>query len=95
MTIFQIPVADALAWLLALAFAGAGVVNAIGGALEILGAGLIVFPQTRLWGVALVAMVMIAAMATVTRRRDYGHLPPVLGLTVLIAGELALALGQA
>jgi uncharacterized membrane protein YphA (DoxX/SURF4 family) len=115
MTIFQIPVANVLAWLLAVAFAGAGVVNAIGGAnaqaqfvrwgypawwnfvtaaLEILGAALILFPQTRLWGVALVAVVMIAAMATVTRRREYGHLPPVLGLTVLIAGELALVLGQ-
>jgi len=32
MTILQIPVASAMAWLLAFAFAGAGIFNAIGGA---------------------------------------------------------------
>ena len=32
MTILQIPVASAMAWLLAFAFAGAGLFNAIGGA---------------------------------------------------------------
>ncbi len=32
MTILQIPVASAIAWLLAFAFAGAGIFNAIGGA---------------------------------------------------------------
>ena len=111
MTILQIPVASAMAWLLAIAFAGAGLFNAIGGAavraefirwgypgwwnlvtaaLEVLGAALIVVPETRIWGLALGAMVMIAAMATVMWRREYKHLPPSVALAALIGIELAL-----
>jgi len=111
MTIFQIPVANAMAWLLALAFAGAGLFNAIGGAsvqaqflrwgypawwnfvtaaLEMLGAALLVLPETRLWGLALLAILMIAAIATVARRREYGHLPPAMALAALTVVELAV-----
>ena len=111
MTIFQIPLANAMAWLLALAFAGAGLFNAMGGAaaqaefirwgypawwnfvtaaLEILGAALIVVPETRIWGLALGAMVLIAAIATVAWRQDYMHLPPGVALIALIGIELAL-----
>ena len=113
MTIFQIPVASAMAWLLAFAFAGAGLFNAIGGAavqaqfqrwgypawwnfitaaLELLSAALIVLPETRIWGLALAATVLIAAIATVTRLRDYKHLPPGLALAALTGIELALVL---
>ena len=111
MTIPGIPVASAMAWLLALAFAGAGLFNAIGGAvvqaqflrwgypawwnlitaaLEILCAALIVLPETRILGLALGATVMVAAIATVTWRREYMHLPPGLALAALIGIELAL-----
>jgi hypothetical protein len=111
MAILQIPVASAIAWLLALAFAGAGLFNAIGGAAvqaefirwgypawwnlvtaacEVLCAGLIVLPETRIWGLALGAMVLIAAIATVIWRREYKHLPPGVALAALIGIELAL-----
>ena len=113
MTIFQIPVASAMAWLLAFAFAGAGLFNAMGGAvaqaqflrwgypawwnfitaaLELLSAALIVVPETRIWGLALATMVLIAAIATVTRLREYKHLPPGLALAALTGIELALVL---
>ena len=115
MTIPGIPIASAMAWLLAIAFAGAGLLNAIGGAavqaqflrwgypawwnlmtaaLEILSAALIVLPETRIWGLALGAMVLIAAMATVTWRREYRHLPPGVALTALVGIELALVVGH-
>jgi hypothetical protein len=111
MTILQIPVASAMAWLLALAFAGAGLFNAIGGAavraefvrwgypawwnfvtaaLEGLAAALIFLPETRVWGLAFAAMVLIAAIATVTWRGDYKHLPPGVALAALTGIELAL-----
>ena len=111
MTILQIPVASAMAWLLAFAFAGAGLFNAIGGAvvqtqflrwgypawwnfitaaLEMLSAALIVLPETRIWGLALGAIVLIAAIATVTWRREYMHLPPGVALAALIGIELVL-----
>ena len=113
MTIFQIPLVSATAWLLALALAGAGLFNAIGGAaaqaqfqrwgypawwnfvtaaLEILSAALIVLPETRIWGLALAAIVLIAAIATVTRLGEYKHLPPGLALAALTGIELALVL---
>jgi hypothetical protein len=113
MTISGIPVASAIAWLLAFAFAGAGLFNAVGGAavqaefirwgypawwnlvtaaLEMLSAALIVFPETRIWGLALGAMVLIAAIATVTWRRDYMHLLPGVALAALIGIELALVI---
>jgi DoxX-like family len=111
MTILGIPVASAMAWVLAFAFTGAGLFNAIGGAavqagfkrwgypawwnfvtaaLEILSAALIVLPETRVWGLALGAMVLIAAMATVIWHRDYAHLPPGVVLAVLTGIELVL-----
>ena len=111
MTIPGIQVASAMAWLLPIAFAGAGIFNAIGGetvqaefvrwgypawwnfvtaALEILSAALIVLPETRIWGLALGAMVLIAAIATVTWRREYMHLPPGVALVALVGIELAL-----
>jgi uncharacterized membrane protein YphA (DoxX/SURF4 family) len=111
MSILQIPITSALAWLLAVAFTGAGIANAIGGAavqaefkrwgypawwnfvtaaLEVLGAALIVLPETRILGLALGAMVMIAAIATVIWRQDYKHLPPGVAFATLIGIDLAL-----
>lgn len=111
MTMLPFSIASALAWLLTLAFAGAGLFNAIGGAagqaefvrwgypawwnfvtaaLEILGAVLIVLPQTRILGLALGAVILLAAIATVTWRREYAHLPPGVALLALIAIEWAL-----
>ena len=111
MTIPEIPVTSAMAWLLAFALAGAGLFNAVGGAavkaefvrwgypawwnfvtaaLELLSAALIVLPETRIWGLALGAMAMIAAIATVIWRREYKHLPPGVALAALIRIELAL-----
>lgn len=111
MTVLQIPLASAMAWLVAFACAGAGLFNAIGGAavqaefvrwgypawwnfvtaaLEVLGAALIVLPEARIWGLAICAMVMIAAIVTVAWRREYKHLPPGVALAALIGIELAL-----
>jgi hypothetical protein len=111
MSIFHVSVVNVVAWLLALAFTGAGIGNAAGGAaiqaqfqrwgypawwnfitaaLELLDAVLIVFPETRIFGLALGAMVMIAATATVIRRREYKHLPPCVVFVVLIGINLAL-----
>ena len=59
-------------------------------ALEILCAALIVLPETRILGLALGATVMVAAIATVTWRREYMHLPPGLALAALTGIELAL-----
>ena len=39
-------------------------------------AALIVLPETRILGLALGAMVLIAAVSTVTWHREYEHLPP-------------------
>ena len=64
--------------------------NFVTAAFEVLGAALIVLPETRIWGLALGAMVMIAAIATVTWRREYMHLPPAVALAALIGIELAL-----
>ncbi len=111
MTILQNSMPGAIAWLLAFAFAGAALFNAIGGpavqaqflrwgypawwnfitaALEMLSAALIVVPETRIWGLALGAAVLIAAIATVTWRGEYQHLPPGVALAALTGVELAL-----
>lgn len=113
MSIFQIPTVNIVAWLLAVAFTGAGIANAAGGttireqfqrwgypawwnfvtaAIEVLGAALIVLPETRIWGLALGALVMIAALATVIWRREYKHLPPCVVFAVLIGIDLAFML---
>jgi hypothetical protein len=41
---------------------------------------------------ALGAMVLIAAIATLTWRREYGHLPPGVALAALTGIELALVI---
>ena len=111
MSIFQLSSINIVAWLLALAFTGAGIGNAAGGAaiqaqfqrwgypgwwnfataaMEIFDAALIVFPQTRLFGLALGSVVMIAATGTVIWRREYKHLLPCMLFIALIGIEAAL-----
>jgi hypothetical protein len=111
MPIFQISTINVAAWLLALAFTGAGIGNAAGGAaiqaqfqrwgypawwnfvaaaLELFDAALIVFPETRIFGLALGAVVMIAATGTVLWRREYKHLLPCVVFIALIGIEVAL-----
>ncbi len=58
------------------------------GALELLAAVLLVFPATRLIGVALGGSVMLAAAATLLFQREFTHMIPalvVVGLLVLVA----------
>jgi hypothetical protein len=59
-------------------------------ALEVPDAVLIVLPETRLFGLALGAVVMIAATATVIWRREYKHLPPCVVFIALVGINLAL-----
>jgi hypothetical protein len=114
MTLFNISAITLIAWLLALAFLGAGVVNAAGsttiknnfvrwgyprwwnfvaGGLEVVAAALIVLPITRIAGLTLGASVCVAAVVTVVRFKDYGHVAPALVLTALSALDLALLVG--
>jgi uncharacterized membrane protein YphA (DoxX/SURF4 family) len=64
--------------------------NFVTAALEVLDAVLIVLPETRLFGLALGAVVMIVATATVIWRREYKHLPPCVVFIALIGINLAL-----
>jgi hypothetical protein len=94
------------AWLLAVAFLGAGIFNAIGtagtqsdfarwgyprwwnlltGGVEIICAGLIALPVTRVPGLALGAVIIAAAVLTVLRHRDFSHLAPLAIFAVLLA----------
>jgi hypothetical protein len=114
MTVFGISTATLLAWLPALAFLGAGIVNAAGsakikddfvrwgyprwwnlvtGGLEVLVAALIALPATRVAGLALGGVICLAAVATVVRSKDYGHVAPSVILTALSALNLALLAG--
>ena len=114
MTLFGINAATLLAWLLTLAFLGAGIVNAAGsaaikndfvrwgyprwwnlvtGGLEMLVAALIALPAARIAGLGLGAAICVAAVATVLRCKDYGHLAPGAALTALSALNLALLAG--
>jgi hypothetical protein len=111
MSIFQISTINVVAWLLAVAFIGAGIANAAGGAaiqaqfqrwgypawwnfvtaaLEVFDAALIVFPETRIFGLALGAVVMIAATGTVIWRREYKHLLACLVFVALVGINIAL-----
>ena len=114
MTLFGISAATLLAGLLALAFLGAGGVNAAGsaaikdefvrwgyprwwnlvtGGLEILAAALIAIPVARAAGLLLGAAICAAAVVTVVRFKDYGHLAPSVALTALSALDLGLLVG--
>ena len=93
-------------WLLAAAFLGAGLFNAIGtegtrsgfagwgyprwwniltGGLEMMSAVLIALPVTRIFGLALGAIIIAAAVLTVLRHRDFSHIAPLGVFAALIA----------
>jgi hypothetical protein len=114
MTLFGISAATLLAWLLTLAFLGAGIVNAAGsaaiksdfvrwgyprwwnlvtGGLEVLVAALIAVPAARVAGLGLGAAICVAAVATVVRYKNYGHVPPGAVLTALSVLDLAMVIG--
>ncbi len=56
-------------------------------------AALISLPAARVAGLGLGATICVAAVATVVRHRDYGHVPPSFVLTALSAVDLALLVG--
>jgi DoxX-like family len=64
--------------------------NLITGGLELAAAALIGWPPTRLAGLALASVICLAAIATVLRHREFGHLPPGLVLLALAGVDLAL-----
>lgn len=58
--------------------------NMVTGGIEIICAGLIALPLTRVAGLALAAVIIVAAVGTVLRYRDFSHLPPLALFAVLI-----------
>jgi hypothetical protein len=64
--------------------------NLVTGGLEVLVAALIAIPAARVAGLGLGAAICVAAVVTVVRHKDYGHLAPGVVLTVLSALDLAL-----
>jgi uncharacterized membrane protein YphA (DoxX/SURF4 family) len=114
MTLLGMTAATLVAWPLALAYLGAGVVNAAGspatkdafvrwgyprgwnlvtGGLEVLAGALIAVPAARVAGLVLAAAICLAAVATVVRSKDYGHVAPAVILTVLTSLDLTLLVG--
>lgn len=55
------------------------------GGLEILSAGLIALPASRIVGLALGVVIIAAAVLTVLRHRDFAHLVPLSAFVALIA----------
>ncbi|MCB8874021.1 DoxX family protein [Acidisoma silvae] len=55
------------------------------GALEVLTALLIALPASRIPGLALGAIIILAGIATVLRHRDFSHLPPLALFAAVIA----------
>ena len=67
--------------------------NLVTGALEVLAAALIAMPAARVAGLVLGVAICVAAIATVVRYKDYGHVAPIIVLTALSALDLALLVG--
>ena len=59
--------------------------NLLTGGVEIICAGLIALPVTRVPGLALGAVIIAAAVLTVLRHRDFSHLVPLGVFAVVIA----------
>ena len=68
--------------------------NLVTGGLEVLAAALIAMPAVRAAGLMLGAAICIAALASVVRHKDYGHVAPSIVLTALAALDLALLAGE-
>ena len=67
--------------------------NRATGGLEVLAAVLIATPTSRVPGLLMGAGICAAAVATVVRYKDYGHIAPGVVLTALSALDIALILG--
>ena len=100
-----------LPWLLAFAFAAAGIVNLLGigsvradfahwgypawfhrlvGVVELLGAALLAWSPTRVFGTLGLLAIMAAAILTLLRHREgAAHLVPAIALSVLLILHLA------
>ncbi len=60
--------------------------NLICGGLELIGAALLLWPSTRLWGLALLGAIMVGAIFSLLRNREpLSHLAPALTLAALLA----------
>jgi hypothetical protein len=59
--------------------------SVVTGGIEIISAGLIAFPASRVVGLALGAVIIAAAVLTVLRHREFSHLAPLSVFVVLIA----------
>ena len=60
--------------------------NIICGGLELVGSALLVLPSTRIWGLALLGMIMTGAIFSLLRYREpISHLAPALGVAALLA----------
>lgn len=57
----------------------------VAGGLEIVSAGLIAFPVSRMAGIVLGAAIIAAALLSVLRHREYSHLAPLSVFVTLIA----------
>lgn len=65
--------------------------NLVTGGIEIVCAGLIALPITRVAGLALGAVIIAVAVVTVLRHRDFSHLAPLaLFAVLLVATALAM-----
>lgn len=58
------------------------------GVLEIIDAGLIALPQTRISGLVLGALIIAAAILTLLRHREFPHLAPLGAFALLIAAAM-------
>jgi len=67
--------------------------NLVTGGLKVLVAAFIAIPDARVAGLMLGAVICVAAIATVVRYKDYGHVAPGVVLAALSAFDLALLIG--
>jgi uncharacterized membrane protein YphA (DoxX/SURF4 family) len=70
--------------------------NIVCGGLELVGAALLLPPSTRIWGLALLGMIMTGAIFSLLRYREpISHLAPALGIATLLALDaIALSAGS-
>ena len=60
--------------------------NIVCGGLELVGSALLVLPSTRIWGLALLGMIMTGAIFSLLRYREpISHLAPAVGIAALLA----------
>ena len=60
------------------------------GGLEVAAGSLLLIPATSRFGAIGSAVILLAAVATLIRHRDWGHLPGAVGLTAAAAAAIAI-----